>query len=110
MNFDINNLTPEIKQAIAEQLIREAIASKAVHLLGDSLAQSLHRLANATQTTTNITAKWCGTAQVMAVPAMKAAATPVYNCCGRVVTGVSTGIKAGYKAAVAPKTPVVCFE
>src|ERR1019366_7217809 len=102
MNFDINNLTPEIKQAVAEQLIKEAIASKAVHLLGDSLAKGLHTLANATQTTTNITAKWSGTAQVMAVPALKAAVVPVYNCCGRVVTGIGAGVKAGYRAAVTP--------
>ena len=110
MNFDINNLTPAMKQAIIEQLIKDAFTSKAVHFLGDNLAKGLHTLANATQTTTDVTAKWSGTAQVMAVPAMKAAATPVYYCCGRVVTGVSTGIKAGYKATVAPKTPVICFE
>ena len=110
MNFDINNLTPEMKQAIAEQLIKEALASRAVHILGDNLAKGLHALANATQTTTNVTAKWGGTAQVMAVPAMKAAVAPVYNCCGRVVTGIATGAKAGYKAALAPKPAVVCFE
>ena len=110
MNFDINNLTPAMKQAIIEQLIKDAFTSNAVHLLGDSLAQGLHKLANATQTTTNVTAKWGGTAQVMAVPALKAAVVPVFNCCGRVVTGIGAGVKAGYKAAVAPKTPVICFE
>jgi hypothetical protein len=110
MNFDINDLTPEIKQAIAEQLINDALASKAVHFLGNNLAQGLHKLANATQTTTNVTAKWGGTAQVMAVPAMKAAVIPAYNCCGRVVTGIGAGVKAGYRAAVTPKTPVICFE
>jgi hypothetical protein len=110
MNIDINNLTPEIKQAIAEQLIKDAFTSKAVHILGDNLAKGLHVLANATQTTTNVTAKWAGTAQVMALPAMKAAVVPAYNCCGRVVTGIATGARAGYKAAVAPKTPVVWFD
>jgi hypothetical protein len=46
----------------------------------------------------------------MALPAMKAAVVPAYNCCGRVVTGIATGARAGYKAAVAPKTPVVWFD
>ena len=110
MNFDINNLTPEMKQQIIEQLIKDAIASKAVHFLGDNLAKGLHTLANATQTTTNITAKWSGTAQVMAVQALKAAVVPVYNCCGRVVTGIGAGVKAGYRAAVTPNPPVICFE
>jgi hypothetical protein len=46
----------------------------------------------------------------MAVPALKAAVVPVYNCCGRVVTGIATGVKAGYRAGLAPRTPVICFE
>jgi hypothetical protein len=101
MTFDMNNLTPEMKRAIVDQLVKDAFTSKAIHLLGDNLAHGLHKLARAMQASTDVTAKWCGTAQVIAVPAIRKAAgnvaAPVVDFSGR----VAAGARAGYQAATA---------
>jgi len=98
MNF--NSLTPEMKQAIVEQMIRDAF-SKAIHLLGDNVAKGLHKLANATQATTDATAKWGGTAQIIAIPTIKRAAVAVRTPLSEFTSRVVAGARSGFKAATA---------
>jgi hypothetical protein len=99
MNF--NSLTPEMKQAIVEQMIRDAFSSKAIHLLGDNVAKGLHKLANATQATTDATAKWGGTAQIIAIPTIKRAAVAVRTPLSEFTSRVVAGARSGFKAATA---------
>ena len=103
MTIDLNNFTPEVKAELTRQLIANTLSSKAIHAFGDNLAKGIFKLASATQTTTDVAAKWGGTVELMAVPTtmhvVSIAKAVVVELGGRVATGVSTG----YKAATASK-------
>jgi hypothetical protein len=109
-NVNLNSLTPEARAEILCAAAEATITSKSIHFVGDNLADGLHKVANFVQSSTNVIARTGGKTQVLAAPAVTAASSAVYNCCGRIVTGIGTGCKEGYKAATAPRTPVVCFE
>jgi len=110
MTIDLNNMTPELKAAIAEQLIANTFSSKSIHAIGDNLAKAAVALASATQKTTDVAAHWGGTVEVIAVPtAIKAVATAkafVIGLSGRVAIGVT----AGCKAATAPRSNFTGFS
>jgi len=97
MNFDTRNIPPEMKRAIIDQMVADAFSSRAIHLLGDNVTKGLHILADATQATTDATAKWSGTAEIMAIPTIKRASaavtTPLAAFSGRFVAGVRAGFK-----------------
>jgi GGDEF domain-containing protein len=107
MNIDLSTMPPELKAALVQELISSTFSSKAIHAVGDNLAKGIFKLASATQTATDITARWGGTAELMAVPtakkAMSAAKARAADLSGRVAAGVS----AGYKAATARKAEVI---
>jgi hypothetical protein len=109
MTIDLNNMTPELKAALTQQLIADTFSSKTIHAIGDNLARGLVKLASATQTTTDVAAKWGGTAELMAVPTamhvVSIAKAVVVEFSGRVATGVTTG----YKAATAAKASAIDF-
>jgi hypothetical protein len=67
-------LTPE-QRAMLNELVNGAFSSIAIHFLGDHLAKGIHKVADATQRTTDVTARVAGTAQVCAIPAAKQAWT-----------------------------------
>lgn len=104
MTIDLNTMTPEMKSALMQSLIASTFSSKSIHAIGDNLAMGIIKLASATQTATNVAAKYSGTVEALAVPAtMKALVTAkavVTDLGERVVAGVS----AGYKTATAPKS------
>ena len=103
MTIDLNNMTPELKAELTRQLIADTFSSKAIHAIGDNLAKGIFKLASATQATTDVAAKWGGTAEVMAVPTaihvVSIAKAVVVEFSGRVATGVSSG----YRSATASK-------
>ena len=107
MIIDLNNMTPEIKAELTRQLIADTLSSKTIHAIGDNLAKGIFKLASATQTTTDVAAKWGSTVELMAVPTtmhvVSIAKAVVVELGGRVAAGVSTG----YKAATAPKASVI---
>ena len=107
MTIDLNNMTPELKAELTRQLIADTFSSKAIHAIGDNLAKGIFKLASATQTTTDVAAKWGSTVELMAVPTtmhvVSIAKAVVVELGGRVAAGVSTG----YKAATAPKASVI---
>jgi hypothetical protein len=67
-------LTPE-QRAMLNELVNGAFSSIAIHFVGDNLAKGIHRVADATQHTTDVTARVAGTAQVCAIPVVKQAWT-----------------------------------
>lgn len=67
-------LTPE-QRAMLNELVNGAFSSIAIHYIGDNLATGIHKVADATQHTTDVTARVVGTAQVCAIPAAKQAWT-----------------------------------
>jgi small-conductance mechanosensitive channel len=67
-------LTPEQK-AILDQLVAGAFSSIAIHALGDTVANGIHKVADATQWATDKTAYSAGTAQLCAVPTAQLAWT-----------------------------------
>ena len=67
-------LTPE-QRAMLNEIVNGAFSSIAIHFIGDNLAKGIHKLADATQRTTDVTARVAGTAQVCAIPAAKLAWT-----------------------------------
>jgi hypothetical protein len=68
------NLTPE-QRAMLNELVNGAFSSIAIHFVGDNLAKGIHKVADATQRTTDVTASVAGTAQVSAIPAARQAWT-----------------------------------
>ena len=52
-----------MKVALTQKLIAAAFSSKAIHAIGDNLAKGIFKLASATQTTTDVAAKWGGTVE-----------------------------------------------
>jgi hypothetical protein len=78
--FKENEMTTK-KQVTAEQramlneLVSGAFSSIAIHFIGDNLAKGIHKVADATQRTTDVTARMAGTAQVCAIPGAKQAWT-----------------------------------
>jgi hypothetical protein len=74
--FKENEMTTK-KQLTAEQramlneLVNGAFSSIAIHFIGDNLAKGIHKVADATQRTTDLTARVAGTAQICAIPASK---------------------------------------
>jgi hypothetical protein len=67
-------LTPE-QRAMLNELVNGAFSSIAIHFVGDNLAKGIHKVADATQRTTDVTARVAGTAQVCAIPAARQAWT-----------------------------------
>ena len=67
-------LTAE-QRAMLNELVNGAFSSIAIHFIGDNLAKGIHKVADATQRTTDVTARVAGTAQVCAIPAAKQAWT-----------------------------------
>jgi hypothetical protein len=67
-------LTPE-QRAMLNELVNGAFSSIAIHFVGDNLAKGIHKVADATQRSTDVTARMAGTAQVCAIPAAKQAWT-----------------------------------
>jgi hypothetical protein len=65
-------LTPE-QRAMLNEIVNGAFSSIAIHFIGDNLAKGIHYAADATQRTTDVTARAAGTAQVCAIPAAKQA-------------------------------------
>jgi hypothetical protein len=103
MTIDLSTMTPEMKAALTQQLIADTFSSKTVHAIGDNLAKGLIKLASATQKTTDATARWAGTAEVMAVPTAIKAAANAKSIVIELSSRVAVGITAGCKAATAPK-------
>jgi hypothetical protein len=74
--FKENEMTTK-KQLTAEQramlneLVNGAFSSIAIHFIGDNLAKGIHKVADATQRTTDLTARVAGTVQICAIPAAK---------------------------------------
>ena len=56
-------LTPE-QRAMLNEIVNGAFSSIAIHFIGDNLAKGIHYAADATQRTTDVTARAAGTAQV----------------------------------------------
>ena len=106
----LKSLSPELFNEAMKAISATTLTSKSIHFVGDNTVTILRKTADAIETFTNNSAHKGGVAQLYAAPAAKAGIDMVYNCCGRVVTGFATGAKAGYKAALAPKLAVVCFE
>ena len=67
-------LTAE-QRAMLNELVNGAFSSIAIHFIGDNLAKGIHKVADATQRTTDLTARVAGTAQICAIPAAKQAWT-----------------------------------
>ena len=57
------------------QIVNGAFSSIAIHFIGDNLAKGIHKVADATQLHTDMTAYAAGTAQICAIPAAKQAWT-----------------------------------
>jgi type IV secretory pathway TrbL component len=107
MNIDMNNMTPELKAALVQELISSTFSSKAIHAVGDNLAKGIFKLASATQTTTDITARWSGTAEAMAIPTAKRAISTAQALVADLSGRVAAGVSAGYKAATTSKAEVI---
>ena len=103
MTIDLNNMTPELKAELTRQLIADTFSSKTIHLFGDNLARGLVKLASATQTTTDVAAKWGGTVEVMAIPSAK----HVVSIAKGVVVDFGGRVATGYKAATDPKASAI---
>jgi GGDEF domain-containing protein len=107
MNINLNNMPAELKAELTRQLIADTFSSKAIHAVGDNLAKRIFKLASATQTATDITARWGGTAEVMGVPAAKKAVSTAQALVADLSGRVAAGVTAGYKAATASKATVI---
>ena len=59
-------LTPE-QRVMLNEIVNGAFSSIAIHFIGDNLAKGIHKVADATQRTTDVTARVAGTAQVRTV-------------------------------------------
>jgi hypothetical protein len=106
MNIDLSNMPPELKAALVQELIANTFSSKAIHAVGDNLAKGIFKLASATQTATDITARWGGTAELMAIPTAKKAISTVKARAADLSGRVAAGVSAGYKVATAPKAGI----
>jgi GGDEF domain-containing protein len=107
MTIDLNNMTPELKAALTQQLIADTFSSKTIHAIGDNLANGIFKLASVTQAATDITARWGGTAELMAIPSAKKAITSAKGLAADFSGRVAAGVSAGYKVATVPKTEVI---